>query len=127
MVRTPVRATPAGSAHQHLIERPVRPIPGPRRLLRDVGAVYAANGLIGLIFAATGPVAVILAVGTHGGLSPEQLASWIFGAFFLNGILTVAACWLCRQPLGNRAGQLPDPRLRPGLADAGGGIFGVRQ
>jgi benzoate membrane transport protein len=97
--RTPVGGAPAGAAHHHLIERPVRPVPGPRRLLRDVGVVYAANGLIGLIFAATGPVAVILAVGTQGGLSQEQLASWIFGAFFLNGILTVLACWLYRQPL----------------------------
>jgi benzoate membrane transport protein len=93
-------SVPVGTAvHGHLIERPARPIPGPRRLLRDLGAVYAANGLIGLIFAATGPVAVILAVGTQGGLSQEQLASWVFGAFFLNGMLTVLACWLYRQPL----------------------------
>ncbi|MGK5114125.1 MULTISPECIES: benzoate/H(+) symporter BenE family transporter [unclassified Geodermatophilus] len=82
-----------------LLERPDRPLPGPRRVLRDAGPLYAANGLIGLVFAATGPVAVILAVGTEGGLSEEQLASWIFGAFFLNGVLTVLACWLYRQPL----------------------------
>jgi benzoate membrane transport protein len=84
---------------RHLIERPARPLPGPRQLVRDIGPIYAANGLIGLIFAATGPVAVILAVGSQGGLSQEQLASWIFGAFFLNGVLTVLACWLYRQPL----------------------------
>jgi benzoate membrane transport protein len=83
----------------HLIERPARPLAGPRRLARDLGAVYAANGLVGLVFAATGPVAVILAVGAQGGLSQEQLASWIFGAFFLNGALTVLSCWLYRQPL----------------------------
>ncbi|MGD9525997.1 MAG: benzoate/H(+) symporter BenE family transporter [Dehalococcoidia bacterium] len=82
-----------------LIERPVWPPPGPRRLLRDFGPVYAANGFVGLVFAATGPVAVILAVGAQGGLSAEQLASWIFGVFFLNGILTVLACWLYREPL----------------------------
>lgn len=92
--------TPVAAAERdHLIERPPRPLPGPRRLARDLGAVYSANALIGLIFAATGPVAVILAVGAQGGLSQPQLASWIFGAFFLNGILTVAACWLYRQPL----------------------------
>jgi benzoate membrane transport protein len=87
------------AAREQLIERPVRPLPGPRRLLRDAGGLYAANGLIGLVFAATGPVAVILAVGAQGGLGPEQLASWVFGAFFLNGLLTVLACWLYRQPL----------------------------
>ncbi len=64
-----------------------------------MGGLYAVNGLIGLIFAATGPVAVILAVGKQGGLSAAQLASWIFGVFFLNGVLTVLACWLYQQPL----------------------------
>jgi benzoate membrane transport protein len=82
-----------------LIERPARPLTGPGRLRRDLGLLYAANGLIGFIFSATGPVAVILAVGTAGGLTPAELASWIFGVFFLNGLLTVLACALYRQPL----------------------------
>jgi benzoate membrane transport protein len=90
----------AGTADgRRLIERPARPLPGPRALARDIGPSYAANGLIGLVFAATGPVAVILAVGAQGGLTPDQLASWIFGVFFLNGVLTALACWLYRQPL----------------------------
>jgi hypothetical protein len=42
------------------------------RLRRDLGLLYAANDLIGFIFSATGPVAVILAVGTAGGLSPDR-------------------------------------------------------
>jgi len=87
------------SMSRQLIERPARRAPGPRRLVRDMGGLYAVNGLIGLIFAATGPVAVILAVGKQGGLSAAQLASWIFGVFFLNGVLTVLACWLYQQPL----------------------------
>jgi len=95
-----VSAVTVGTAEEHpLIERPPRPLPGLRRLGEDAGGLYAANGLIGLIFAATGPVAVILAVGAKGGLSESELASWLFGAFFLNGILTVVACWLYRQPL----------------------------
>jgi benzoate membrane transport protein len=97
--RADENAVPGAAVREHLIERPVRPLPGLRRLRWDAGTVYAANGLIGLVFAATGPVAVILAVGEQGGLSQEELASWIFGAFFLNGVLTVVACWLYRQPL----------------------------
>src|SRR5256885_5388750 len=92
-------ARTAGRVGQQLIERPTRPLPGPCRVAQDLGAIYAANGLIGLVFAATGPVAVILAVGRQGGLSTAQLASWIFGVFFLNGVLTVLACWVYRQPL----------------------------
>ena len=82
-----------------LIERPASPATTLARLRADFGATYAANGLIGFIFAATGPVAVILAVGTRGGLSESDLASWIFGAFFLNGLVTLLFCWLYRQPL----------------------------
>jgi benzoate membrane transport protein len=92
-------ATEQPTTHRHVFERPARPLPGLRRLAADFGGHYAANGLIGLIFAATGPVAVILAVGTQGGLSQAELASWVFGVFFLNGILTVLACWLYQQPL----------------------------
>lgn len=92
-------ATERVDRRQRLFEPFARPLPGPSRIRRDLAPLYAANGLIGLIFAATGPVAVILAVGAQGGLTQAQLASWIFGVFFLNGILTVLACWVYRQPL----------------------------
>ncbi len=81
------------------LESPPRPPTRWRDLLRDSGGVYTVNALIGFIFASTGPVAVILAVGTRGGLSEADLASWIFGAFFLNGLVTLLFCWLYRQPL----------------------------
>lgn len=82
-----------------VIERPLQPPPGVREVLADFAGVYAVNGLIGFLFAATGPVAVILAVGMRGGLSEAQLASWIFGAFCLNGLLTLGFCWRYRMPL----------------------------
>ena len=46
-----------------------------------------------------GPVAIILSVGARGGLSESDLSSWIFGAFFLNGFISLLFCWLYRQPL----------------------------
>jgi benzoate membrane transport protein len=70
-----------------------------RRLAADFGGVYAVNGLVGFIFAATGPVAIILAVGAQGGLAESDLSSWIFGSFFLNGLLSIAFCLAWRQPL----------------------------
>ena len=66
---------------------------------RDLSPTHAANGLVAFLFAATGPVAVILASGTRGGLGEADLASWVFGAFFINGIITVAFCLYYRQPL----------------------------
>ncbi len=70
-----------------------------RRFFRDFGTTYAASGLVGFIFAATGPVAVILAVGAQGGLSESDLSSWIFGSFFLNGLISIGFCLFYRQPL----------------------------
>src|SRR2546430_15253201 len=70
-----------------------------RRTLADFGGVYLVNGLVAFVFAASGPVAIILAVGTRGGLAPSDLSSWIFGAFFVNGLISIAFCWLYRQPL----------------------------
>jgi benzoate membrane transport protein len=68
-------------------------------VLADFGGVYFANGLVAFLFAASGPVAIILAVGTRGGLAPSDLSSWIFGAFFVNGLISIAFCWFYRQPL----------------------------
>jgi benzoate membrane transport protein len=70
-----------------------------RRFFRDLGAVHAANALVGFIFAATGPVAIILAVGAQGGLGESDLSSWIFGCFFVNGLISIAFCLFYRQPL----------------------------
>ena len=82
------------------VERPTRPPPRPREVLGDLGSHELVNGLVGLLFAVTGPVAVILTVAARGGLSPAQTASWVTGVFVLNGALTVVASWVYRQPLG---------------------------
>jgi benzoate membrane transport protein len=71
----------------------------PRRFAADFGGLYAANALVAFIFAATGPVAVILAVGAQGGLAESDLSSWIFGSFFVNGLISIAFCLWYRQPL----------------------------
>ena len=81
------------------LERPQRPLAGWRQVLADFGPTYAANGFIGWVFSATAPVAIILSVGTRGGLSESELASWIFGVFFINGWISILFCWLYRQPL----------------------------
>ena len=44
-------------------------------------------------------MAIILSVGAAGRLSESDIASWIFAAFFVNGILSIAASAVYRQPL----------------------------
>lgn len=82
------------------LERPTARAPGLRQIFADFGLTYFANGLIGFIFSATGPVAIILSVGTRGGLSQAELASWVFGVFFINGLITIAMSWRYKSPLG---------------------------
>jgi len=81
------------------IEKPDLTPASPRQFAADFGGTYAASALVAFIFAASGPVAVILAVGARGGLAESDLSSWIFGAFFVNGLLSIAFCALYRQPL----------------------------
>ena len=85
------------------LRAPVKPKKGTdpifRESLADLGGEQIVNGVVAFIFAATGPVAIMLAVGTRGGLAPADLASWIFGAFFLNGLISIFFCWRYRQPL----------------------------
>ena len=80
-------------------ESPRLPLPSPRQVWRDFGGVYAVNAVAAFVFAASGPVAIVLAVGSAGGLSEQDLSSWIFGCFFINGLISIAFCLLYRQPL----------------------------
>ena len=81
------------------IEKPILPPPGPGRVLADFGPLYAANAVVAFLFACTGPVAIILSTGARGGLTESDLASWIFGGFFLNGLISIAFSLAYRQPL----------------------------
>lgn len=93
-------SVPEVPARQPLIERPgIRPA-GLRQLMQDLGPHYVSNGVIGLIFSASGPIAVTLAVGTAGGLTQGQLASWVFAIFLSAGLATLLMSLLYRQPLG---------------------------
>jgi len=81
------------------LEKPAAAPPTLRQALADFGGLYAANALVAFIFAASGPLAIMLSVGTRGGMAESDLASWIFGAFFVNGLISIAFCWIYRQPL----------------------------
>ena len=81
------------------LEKPSTPLAGLRQLWRDFGVTYAANGFVGWLFAVTAPVAIILSVGSRGGLSEAEIASWVFGVFFFNGLISILFCWLYREPL----------------------------
>jgi benzoate membrane transport protein len=93
------RPTPGRTGFPLLaLERPGRRAPTPRGALDDLNPTAVANGLVALLFSASGPIAVILTAAGQGGLSQGATASWIFGAFLGNGILTILLTWLYRTP-----------------------------
>src|SRR3954469_3900767 len=81
------------------LESPILPFPAPRRVLADFGGVYAATAVVAFLFSCTGPVAIILSIAGSGGLSQADIASWIFGGFFLNSLITIGFSIAYRQPL----------------------------
>jgi benzoate membrane transport protein len=81
------------------LEKPVFPLTKAGRIVADFGGTYAASAVVAFLFAASGPVAIILAVGARGGLSESDIASWIFAAFFLNGLMSIGFSMVYRQPL----------------------------
>jgi len=81
------------------LEKPAPPLPSPRQVLADFGGLYAGNAFVAFLFAISGPVAIILSVGARGGLSETDLASWVFAAFFLNGVISITLSLAYRQPL----------------------------
>lgn len=90
----------AAPARTPVLERPDGRPASASQLWRDLGPHYASNGLIGLIFSASGPIAVTLAVGTAGGLTQAQLASWVFGIFLSAALATLTMSWLYKRPFG---------------------------
>ncbi len=81
------------------VERPGRPLPGLGEVLAGVSLTTAVNALVAMLFAASAPVAIIIGVGVSGGLSQAELGSWIFAAFGLNGLLSLALSIVYRTPL----------------------------
>jgi benzoate membrane transport protein len=81
------------------LERPPSFKFDPAHLLSGFGGVYLANAIVAFLFSASAPVAIILAASQRGGLSEADIASWLFGCFFINGVISLAFCLAYRQPL----------------------------
>ncbi|HZQ01822.1 MAG TPA: benzoate/H(+) symporter BenE family transporter [Reyranella sp.] len=68
-------------------------------LLKGFGGLYLVNAVVGFLFAASAPVAIILTASAKGGLAEQDVASWLFGCFFVNGLISMGFCLAYRQPL----------------------------
>lgn len=81
------------------LEPIVPPVPGLGEIVRAFTPVNIVNAIVAFLFAASAPVAIILAAGAKGSLSQADLASWIFAAFTVNSAVTLGLSILYRTPL----------------------------
>lgn len=72
---------------------------GSTGMVSRLPVIESVNALVAFLFAASAPVAIILSAGMRGGLEEADLASWIFAAFVINGVLTILMSVIFRQPL----------------------------
>src|SRR5699024_8310275 len=99
-MKTTTRRDPLIRGREPLFERPGVTPAGLRDVLRDIDGTYVVNGFVGVVFSASGPIAVTLAVGVAGGLTEAELASWVFGILLSAGVATLLMSLIYRQPLG---------------------------
>lgn len=71
-----------------------------------LGAIAAAanahsigNGVVGFLFATTGPLAILFAVAQRGGLGDVEIMSWIAMGYGFAGIVTITMSLLFRQTI----------------------------
>ena len=81
------------------LERPTTRLPSLAEMRVAMDRHAWTNAFVCTIFAVTGPIAIILTVAAAGGLSKAATDGWIFGAFFVGGVLTILCSLFYRQPL----------------------------
>ena len=66
---------------------------------KDITKENITNGFVAFLFAVTGPVAIMLLVGTKTDLTNQELSSWLFGAFAINSVISIFFSFWYKQPL----------------------------
>ena len=60
-----------------------------KNFYKDITKENITNGFVAFLFAVTGPVAIMLLVGTKTNLTNQELSSWLFGAFAINSVISI--------------------------------------
>lgn len=84
-----------------ILERPGRRPPGLAEFAAAFSSHSLANGLVAFLFAATGPLAIVLTVATGGGLDAATISTWLFGMFGVGGLLSLVYSTAYRMPLAH--------------------------
>jgi len=85
---------------KRILERPQHVLPHPLEIAANADRHNIVNGLVGFLFAVSGPLAILLTVATKGGLSEADINSWIFAGYGIGGGLSMLFSLVYRQPIG---------------------------
>ena len=98
------------------LEKPEQRFPTARQLWAAMDRHSLANGTTAWLLAVTGPFVVMLGVAVNGDMQPEDINSWVLGAYAFGGILSVILSLLYRMPMG-MAWTIPGVILLGGALD----------
>jgi benzoate membrane transport protein len=82
------------------VEAVQKPLPTWRETLSALDRHAVTNAFIAWLYAVTGPLAILLAVASKAGFGLDQLATWLFGAYAIGGLISILTSYLYRQPSG---------------------------
>ena len=83
-----------------------------RDLRQNLNLNTVSAAAVTATFGCTGPALIIISGATNGGLTYEQMISWLFAIYFFSGLLGIYLALKYRQPLAR------------GLYSCRGGISG---
>ncbi|MDR3539522.1 MAG: benzoate/H(+) symporter BenE family transporter [Desulfosporosinus sp.] len=72
---------------------------GLRDLPRYLNVNTVTTGLVAAVFGCTGPALIVLNAATKGHLTTVQAISWLFGIYFLGGLVSVLMALYYKQPI----------------------------
>jgi len=83
-----------------LLELPRQRLPGWRHALASLDRHAVSNGITATLLACTGPLAILLSIGVAAKMSPQDIATWIFGGYAFGGVLSIIFSVVYRMPMG---------------------------
>jgi hypothetical protein len=70
-------------------------MPASRDIVASLDRHTVTNATVAWLYAITGPLAILLAVGSKVGFTHDQVAAWIFGGYAIGGFLSILMSWMC--------------------------------
>ncbi len=89
-----------------MLERPSNKLPSIKEIYAGLNIHTVTNAFVAVLFSQTGPIAILISAAHLGGLTQQEMATWLFAGYGLGGIITILLSVLYKQPI-SAAWSLP--------------------